>query len=664
VTAAEFAKRVKGAKRRADGPWWDGRCPAHPDDHGSLSWRDGDRGLIVKCHAGCGREAIAQAVGLPLAQLSHAGNGNGSQPRPIATTYDYTDAAGGLRYQVVRYDPKDFRQRRPNGRGGCVWNMDGISRVPYRLPELAGAARVYITEGEKDADTLRSLGLMASCNEGGAGKWRPEHSQALVKADPGEVVVLRDNDRPGAAHQFQVASSLVAAGLRVKILEHLPGLPPLSEKHGQDVSDWLAAGHTMAELEGLADAAPLFVQDAAGAAHELREPAGGGGIWASAIALPAFLGQEDEVATFLEPRLLVRGVITEVFAPRGLGKTQVAYAIGLRLERAGHRVLLVDRDNPRDEIRRRMRGWGGADAEHFRVLTRDKAPALTDTAAWGLFPLETYDVVIIDSLDAAAEGVGEGDSAKPSVAFAAVLDLARRTDGPAILVLGNVVKSGAHSRGSGVIEDRADIVYEVRDATDLKPSGQKDWWHELAAAGVGDWAQRASRRKRRDSYRLAFIPTKFRVGEEPEPFAFEIDHRSTPWSLRDVTNDLVEAGHHALAAAISERESHEARAQRQLLAQMRHRADCHRDPLIKTEAEALLQAEGLTRAAARKVLDEGAGKLWQFVPGSARGEKGGTAVYVQLSSDPLCEASAAARTATSESPRETALRRPRFTPTA
>jgi AAA domain len=351
-------------------------------------------------------------------------------------------------------------------------------------------------------------------------------------------------------------------------------------------------------------------------------------VWASAIAVPVFLEEADEVVGFLEPRLLVRGGITELYSPRGLGKTQVAYAIAVRLARTGLRVLLVDRDNPRHEIRRRLKKWGGHDASHFKLITRDKAPALTDALAWSAFPLNTFDVVIIDSIDASTEGVGEGDSAKPSVAFAAVLDLARRADGPAILVLGNVVKSGAHSRGSGVLEDRGDVVYEIRDATDLKPSGQKDWWHELAPAGVGDGAARASRRKRRDVYRLAFIPTKFRLGEEPEPFVLEIDHRAEPWTLRDVTADLVEAGHHALTSAISERQAQVAQATHHLLAEMRHRADYGKPPLTKGEAEELVYAAGLKRAAARGLVGEGAGRLWQLSRAPRQGGKGGTAVFV------------------------------------
>jgi Mrp family chromosome partitioning ATPase len=132
--------------------------------------------------------------------------------------------------------------------------------------------------------------------------------------------------------------------------------------------------------------------DGSSAPTVLHEPTTGTlrpSVWDAAIALPEFLQQTDDAITFLEPRILVRGAITEVFAPRGLGKTQIAYAIALPLARAGLRVLLVDRDNPRHEVRRRLRSWGGSDAATFKVIGRDKAPALTDAAAWQAFPMET-----------------------------------------------------------------------------------------------------------------------------------------------------------------------------------------------------------------------------------------------------------------------------------
>ena len=341
-------------------------------------------------------------------------------------------------------------------------------------------------------------------------------------------------------------------------------------------------------------------------------------VWDAAITVPDFLAQTEDAVAFLEPRLLVRGAITELFAPRGLGKTQVAYAIALPLARGGLRVLLVDRDNPRHEVRRRLRRWGGADAVQFKVINRDHAPALTDAAAWAAFPLETYDLVIIDSIDAATEGVGEGDSAKPATALAAVLDLARRADGPAILVLGNVIKAGTHSRGCGVLEDRADIVFEARDATDLKPTGGKDWWHELPPADVGSWAQRASRRRRRDTYRLAFIPTKFRLGEEPDPFVFEIDHRPDPWMLREVTDEVLRTGEATRQQTAIEREQTIDRATLALQAEIARREGAGQDPINKTEAEKLLQAHSLTQKAARTLVAEAAARLWAFQPNGKR----------------------------------------------
>ena len=82
----------------------------------------------------------------------------------IVAFYEYRDGDSTLLYENVRFEPKTFRPRRPDGKGGWVWNLDGVKRVPYRLPELlaSGTEDVYVTEGEKDADRLVSLGLIAT----------------------------------------------------------------------------------------------------------------------------------------------------------------------------------------------------------------------------------------------------------------------------------------------------------------------------------------------------------------------------------------------------------------------------------------------------------------------------------------------------------------------
>jgi len=189
---------------------------------------------------------------------------NPSPERRIVATYDYLDATGTLIYQACRYEPgrdgrtKDFSQRVPDGTGGWRWSMDGITRVLYHLPEVlaavAAGATTYIVEGEKDADQLSLYDLVATTNVGGAGKWRSEYSATLAGA---HVVVLPDNDAPGLAHADAVAASLhgvAAASLKVVTL---PGLPPKG-----DVSDWLAAGHTIDEMHALVAATAPYTPPA------------------------------------------------------------------------------------------------------------------------------------------------------------------------------------------------------------------------------------------------------------------------------------------------------------------------------------------------------------------------------------------------------------------
>jgi hypothetical protein len=106
------------------------------------------------------------------------------------------------------------------------------------------------------------------------------------------------------------------------------------------------------------------------------------------------------------------------------------------------------------------------------------------------------------------------------------------------LLLANTRKDGEVLRGSGVIGDRADIVYEVRDATEMTLDAKKEaWWECLPASNDAAWSSKAKRRRRRNQYRLALVPSKFRIGEEPNPWAIEItlDDDDNTWMLRDVT---------------------------------------------------------------------------------------------------------------------------------
>jgi hypothetical protein len=183
----------------------------------------------------------------------------------LTAAYDYRDADGKLVYQVVRYDwtdpdnpkghSKDFRQRRPDPskKGGWSWKVRGLEPLPYRLPELRKAVAdgllVFVTEGEKAADRLIALGIPATTNSGGAGKF-PE---ALVEHFRGaKVIILPDNDTAGEEHLKLVGSRLLDVATSVKSLT-LPGLPPKG-----DVVDWLDAGGDVEALYDLSARAVPF----------------------------------------------------------------------------------------------------------------------------------------------------------------------------------------------------------------------------------------------------------------------------------------------------------------------------------------------------------------------------------------------------------------------
>ena len=165
MTLDEFASRFPKPRKTSSG--YQAHCPAHDDKTPSLSLNESESGkLLIKCHAGCETADVLTSAGLTFADLN-----GGHQPKNSDITYDYCDETGTLLYQVVRTFPKGFRQRRPDGSGGYVWNLLGVKRVVYRLRELQGQTDICIVEGEKDVDGLWSVGIPATTGSGGAGRW-------------------------------------------------------------------------------------------------------------------------------------------------------------------------------------------------------------------------------------------------------------------------------------------------------------------------------------------------------------------------------------------------------------------------------------------------------------------------------------------------------------
>ena len=257
---ANVLSRLEHVKSAAGG--WVARCPAHDDKVQSLKidLSNDDARLLLFCHAGCETPDVVDALGLSMSDLFAPKTPPNVVPirQKIEETYDYTDENGELILQVVRYTPKTFRQRRPDGKGGWIWSLSGIVPPLYRLPELVSAdprSIVFVCAGEKDANRLASLGLVATTNAGGEGKgkWRNEYTELLRGRS---VVVVCDNDKTGRSRGDELGRTLSGSARKVRVLSF-----PMLGDHG-DVSDWLDTGKSKADLAELVKSAPEW-EDAA-----------------------------------------------------------------------------------------------------------------------------------------------------------------------------------------------------------------------------------------------------------------------------------------------------------------------------------------------------------------------------------------------------------------
>lgn len=247
---------------RQRGGYWMARCPAHEDREASLSIARGTKQpVVLKCHANCDRDAILGALGLTLADISAPRDERPAEewtPRgPAVAVYRYHDENGEPLFDVCRTAAKDFPQRRPDpsARSGWRWNLNGVGRVPYRLPQLLAAVAagktVYVAEGEKDVQAIERAGGTATCNPGGAGKWKTAYDRYLAGAD---VVIVADRDEPGRKHALAVATGLRGVAASVQVVEPLTG---------KDAADHLQAGHGLDMFTPVSsEPAPRAAEDA------------------------------------------------------------------------------------------------------------------------------------------------------------------------------------------------------------------------------------------------------------------------------------------------------------------------------------------------------------------------------------------------------------------
>lgn len=297
---AAIAQQCDGAHKDKDG--WRARCPVHQGESDtSLHLWEEDGQVRVHCFAGCERRAILDA--LHIEAIRH-------EP-PFQALYTYHDASGNMLFQVVRRagPKKEFFQRQPDPAHPGKWlnSLKGITPVLYHLPEvtkaIAGNMTIYVVEGEKDVETLRSHGFVATCNAMGATKWDDRYSESLKNAT---IILLPDNDTPGHAHAELLTARLAGYVQSLRRVD-LPDLP----EHG-DVSDWLAAGHTIEELKALTEA---------------KKPL----ITAPHIVVVSFADIPQEDIEWLWEPYVPYGKLTILEGDPGLGKTYLLLAIATAL---------------------------------------------------------------------------------------------------------------------------------------------------------------------------------------------------------------------------------------------------------------------------------------------------------------------------------------------
>ncbi len=239
----QFYEKYLQNVKKIGGQEYQALCPFHADTKPSFNFSN-ETGTYF-CH-GCGKKGaifhfyarthdlddrkdfpkilngIASDFGIPLKE---------QEKRRFVKAYDYTDHEGNLLYQVCRYEPKGFNQRRPNGDGKWIYDLKGIQTVLYRLPDIGKHEEVIIVEGERDADNLALLGFCATTCPMGAKKWR-DHYNEFLKGK--ELILCPDNDNEGREHMVQVATSLNGTSKSLKWID-FPDLPSKG-----DVSDWIA----------------------------------------------------------------------------------------------------------------------------------------------------------------------------------------------------------------------------------------------------------------------------------------------------------------------------------------------------------------------------------------------------------------------------------------
>ncbi len=479
----EYLLTQTNARKESSGQF-KGTCPAHDDHQASLSLKlEGDR-VLLNCFAGCDFSNVSEKLGVDPKELSDKHYQDNPPPRKSKTVaeYVYKNPDGSPRFVVIRKENKKFLQARINPDGSPEYSMTGISRVPYRLPQLIEAIEkgktLLLVEGEKDVETAEKLGFIATTFPQGAGKSEVA-DQCIEWLKDAEVVLIPDNDESGQSHMQMIGEKLIPVARSIRLLQ----LPDLGEK--EDLSDWVQKGGTGEELKKLVDHSPIFTPS--GSPESPPEQ---------------FFTPFDEIP-YTEPEWLIEGILecetmTEIYGESGGGKSFFAIDFGacVATGKAWHgkevtqgKVLYMAAEGRRG-LQRRQMAWEQANdlrTGKQMLLSADAADLSNEEVIEKLqrdirsIPeSENIKLVIVDTL--ASHNLGDENSTQDMSRFIYNLGKIQREFKLAIMLVHHVGQAQANkqrSRGSSAIRAALDTEILIEKNPDgtvtLRNTKQKDF---------------------------------------------------------------------------------------------------------------------------------------------------------------------------------------------